>query len=226
MPRSADHRRPLAFTLVEVLLVVGLVGLLAVLVWPDFSAETRLRYLEESARRFKTTVAMCRAEAMNEACRYRLVFRQDGTLRLLRQADPIDAPHVYIRAREDWARLPILLDDVWVEAVALLANGTAPIRIDEELIEFDEFEPELVSVQDLESPIEVEFLPDGTSGSITFVLRNRDGRGRQLTLDGRLGGVRTETVETLESEAVRPDPIEDDYDPEAEARLLAELKNG
>lgn len=220
------RRRSGAFTLLEVLLVIALLSLLALLVWPDFRGETQMRQLHESARRFKTLIAMCRAQAMNEGVRYRLTFRQDGTVLLTHEVDPILAPQVFVRVRTDWSRIPVLLDDVWVESIADLPDGLSPVRVHDELIEFDEFEPELIPSPNLEAPLAIDFLPDGQSASVMWLIRHAAGNGLKLTLDGRLGRVTIEPVEALDAGvAVRPDPLEDDYDEEAERRVLEALKD-
>ncbi len=215
-----------AFTLLEVLITIALVAALTAIVWSDFRGEERMRRLDESARRFKTLIAMCRAEAMNEAVGVRIAIRTDGALEVTRQAEPLLAPHAYVRIQTDWAREPVLLTDVWIESVTPLDNGLTPIRVDDELITLDDYEPEPIRVEDLASAMQVDFQPDGLSGSLECVLRTTDGKGMKLTLDGRVGRVAIETVEAIEAETVvRPEAIEDDYDAEAEARLLEELKD-
>ncbi len=205
-----------AFTLLEVLMVVALLGLVAAIAWPDFWRARRSEELDESARRMKTLVQMCRAEAMNESRRYRLTFRLDGTIKVTRQHDPILAPHEYFKFRRPWANVPFLLEHVWVEALLALPEGPPPIDVEDELLEFDEFDNEPIAVTDLEREFELDFEPDGISDSLRWILRDDDGRGVEMTLDGRLGRVRIEPVERLTDGAERPEPLEEDEDEEFE----------
>lgn len=213
-------RRPeSAFTLLELLLVVALVGVVAAFAWPDFSGTRAEAALQESANRCQALVAMCRAEAMNEACRYRLEFRRDGTLRIRRQLDPLLAPHVYVAVDEPWTRTPPLLAGVWVESVQRLPDGPAPVYIVDENLEFPEMRIEPDAVGNLEADLALDFEPDGSCGSLRWILRDERGRARLLTLDGRLGSVRVEPWEAVpESEAVRPEPLEPEKEPEYDVR--------
>lgn len=223
-----------AMTLMELLLTISLISLLAFFLWPDFSGTQRSAQLEESARRMKALVAMCRAEAMNNACTYRVIIRQDGTLRVRRQADPIRAPEEFRPVRSDWGQRAFLLDDVWVESVVPLPEGPPPIILeDDELTAYEDrgydFDPELepIAVGELELPLVIEFRPDGTSDSLRWILRDALGRGVQLTLDGRLGRVATELVDALDPEYVeRPDPVEEDELDVLEEERLAEDLTG
>lgn len=210
-----------AFTLLEVLLVVLLLALLAAFTWPEFSRAGRAEELDESARRIKTLTQMCRAQAMNESRRYRLTFRLDGTVKVTRQRDPILAPHEYHKFRDPWANMAFLLEHVWVEAVLPLPEGPAPILIEDELVEFEDYDDEdPIPVTDLEREMELNFEPDGTSNSARWVLRDADGRGLEMMLDGRLGRVQIELVGRLEPDAAeRPEPLEDDEDQEYEEDL-------
>ncbi|MFQ5804874.1 MAG: prepilin-type N-terminal cleavage/methylation domain-containing protein [Phycisphaerae bacterium] len=216
MPHSTRN----AFTLLEVLIVVLLLGLLAALTWPEFGQARRSEELDESARRMKTLVQMCRARAMNESRRYRVTFRLDGTLKVTRQRDPLLAPHEYYKFREPWANLPFLLEHVWIESVLPLPEGPPPLLVEDELTEFEEFEEEPIAVTDLERGIELNFEPDGTSSSARWVLRDEEGRAVELTLDGRLGRVQVEPVERLQLDEVeRPEASPDDEDEEYEEDL-------
>lgn len=220
-------RRRAAFTLLEVLLVIVMLGVLAALTWPDLAGLTRTERLDESARRLKTTVAMARAEAMSQSRRFRLSLRQDGTVRLTRQLDPLKSPQTFVRVREAWARVPLTLEGAWIEGVLDLPSGPPPINVEDELIEFAEFLEVPVKVADLPSPLEINFEPDGTSNSARWVLRDALGRGLQMTLDGRLGRVIVEEVERIDPDQIeRPPKIEEDLaalDAE-EQRLYAELE--
>ena len=209
------------FTLVEVLLVISLLGMLAVLMWPEFSTASRSEQLDESVRRMKSLVTMCRAEAMNGARLYRIEIRADGSLRVRRQADPILAPQIYESVRADWAQRAILLADVWVESVVLLPEGPPPVLVDDELVEYQDreydydVELEPVLVEEFEESVTIEFRPDGTSDSLRWVLRDVRGRGVEMTLDGRLGRVAIMAVDSLETGSVeRPPAIEEEEEEE------------
>jgi len=210
-----------AFTLLEVLLVISLLGLLASFLWPVFGDVGDNKQLDESAERVKALVAMCRAEAMNESRRYRLTFRIDGSIKLTRQLDPIDAPHIFVRVREDWASTAILLEKVWVESVLPLQDGPPPLLVEDDHIDFydeDELELEPLRVDEMEEAFLLDFRPDGTSASARWVLRDEYGRGVQMTLDGRVGRLDVAPAERLAAEDVdRPPPLPaDDLQQEAE----------
>ena len=206
-----------AFTLLELLVVIVLLGVLASFMWPDFETATRGEQLDESAQRLKSLIGMCRAQAMNEARVYRVTFRLDGRVKLTRQLDAILAPQEFYRVREIWASTQILMDDVWVEAVLPLPDGPVPIIIEDELIEFDDMDDEPIAVQQLDAEVQIDFHPDGSSDSVKWVLRDVRGRGIEMTLDGRLGRVDLVPVDPLlEDEVERPELLEDDEEEEVE----------
>lgn len=192
-----------AFTLLEVLIVLVLLAILAAILWPDFATAQQGEQLSESVTRTKALVAMCRAQAMNEARRYRIVFRPDGRMQVRCQEDPVQAPDSYIEVRQEWAELPFLLEDVWIAALLPLPQGPPPILVDDEVVEFEELEAEPVAIEEFEDVVNLDFYPDGTSGSARWVLRDVRGRNSQMTLDGRLG--RIEIVE-LDPVAAGPAP--------------------
>lgn len=199
------HRRQAGFTLFEVLLVVALLALLTLLVYPDLRGTSRGEQLDESVARLKALIAMARAEAMNQTCRYCLTFREDGSIALSRQRDPLSAPHEFVRVREPWALREVLLPEVWVAALEPLPQGPAPILVEDDEIEFTQLESEPVPVTDLEAPHELYFEPDGTCPSMRWILRDQAGRGRLVTLDGRTGRLTSEPVASLPGkEVVRP----------------------
>lgn len=199
--RATRSARRSAFTLLEVLLVVALLSVLAVFAWPDFSQARRSEQLDESTVRARALMAMCRAQAMNESRRYRVVFALDGSLAVYRQRDPLRAPEVYVRVEDDWAGIPASLEDVWVEAVMRLPEGPPPIKIDSESIQFTEFTEEPIAVDSLDEPVFVEFAPDGTAESVRWVIRDVLGRGRRITFDGRLGRIDFSDVERIDASA-------------------------
>ena len=203
-----------AFTLLEVLLVIALLGFLASFLWPVFGDVANSHQLDESVQRMKSLISMCRAQAMNESRCYRLTFQLDGSVKLTRQLDPFDAPHIYVRVRDDWAATPCLLEKVWVEAVLPLAEGPPPLLVEDDYIDFfdeEDLELELIRVDELEEPFTLDFLPDGSSASMRWVLRHEQGYGVQVTLDGRLGRMDFEPAERIpEEEVERPPPLPED----------------
>ena len=204
MPRV----RCAAFTLLEVLLVITLLGVVAAISWPDYGQARRSEELDESARRLKSLIQMCRARSMNEGRRYCLTFRMDGTLLVTRQRDPILAPHQYFQFRANWADLPYLLEHVWVESILPLPEGPPPMELQDELIEFEQFDDEPIPIADLDHNYELRFEPDGISNSLRWILRDADGRGLQMTLDGRLGRVEMVISERTLDEPERPESID------------------
>ena len=215
--RQPRHK---GFTLLEVLLVITLLSVLAAFAWPDFQSSSRAKHLAESSERLQTMIVMCRAEAMNETVRHRIRIRPDGSVRILRQADPLKAPHLYIRPRVDWASTPVLLDDVWVEAIQLLPEGPPPLFIIDDKLQFPDAVIEPVSLEEMGGPIDLDFEPDGTvSNSLRCVLRDTRGLSVLVTLDGRLGRVTIEDWKALPAEQVRrldpwPEEEEPEYRPE------------
>lgn len=199
------------FTLLEVLIALVIIALLFGLVLPNYQRTLDTEQLSESATRFKAAIAMCRAQAMNEARAYQLVVRPDGSLKIVRQLDAIYAPHVYVPVHESWAQQPVLLDRVFVEAVLALPEGPPPFDVQDQLVEFDELVDEPIPVGELENGLTVTFAPDGLSDSAQWFLRDTDGRGRKVTLDGRLGRVTIEPIDSMPREQVeRPEPLPDD----------------
>ncbi|MBK9126440.1 MAG: prepilin-type N-terminal cleavage/methylation domain-containing protein [Phycisphaerales bacterium] len=211
-----------AFSLLELILVIALIGVLAVFAWPDFTGGARAERLIESARRFEALVAMCRAEAMNEARRYRIVLVRDGSLRVKAQRDPLYAAADYETVRSGWSQTEILQDEVWVESVQSLPEGPPPIRIVDEKLEFPQLEPDLTPISEFDTPPALDFSPDGACNSMRIVLRDVRGRALLLTVDGRFGRIQTEEWDALEpGEVRRPKPIDEQ---EKSAELEAEKK--
>lgn len=205
-----------AFTLLEVLVAIAIVAVLLAIIWPDFGAMQRGEQLPESAYRMKALIAMCRAEAMNQARRFQVTFRQDGNVRVYVQEDPILAPQSFIACDRDWARGPFLLENAWIEAVQALPTGPAPVFVDDEAIQFTTLDEQPVPVTALEKPLVMNFEPDGSSGSVRWILRDAEGRASLVTLDGRLGRVVVEHAESVDARSLhRPPPITDEKEPVA-----------
>lgn len=200
-------RKP-GFTLLELLLVVIIVGVLASFAWPQFFGTQRRAELEESVRRVRAAVAMCRAQAMNETRSYRLLFREDGSIVIQQQLDPVYGPQSFVRVREPWAQTEVLLGHVWVESILPLEEGPPPLLVDDEVIEFAEFDEEVIPIEQYDGEFQLTFDPDGVTRSLRWVLRHTDGAAVQVTLDGRLGRVTSEVVESIPGDQLqRPEPI-------------------
>jgi prepilin-type N-terminal cleavage/methylation domain-containing protein len=199
------------FTLLEVLLVIGLLGALLAFVVPNFAGFERSQGLDESVQRMRALVSMCRAQAANEGHALRLVFRRDGTLRVQQQRDPLDAPNEYVAVKADWAQSP-LLPGVWVEAVQVLGDGPPPIQVYDEDRGYLVVEPDEAPtpVADLDGDLTLDVAPDGTCQSLRWILRDRRGLGQQLSLDGRVGRLRVEKVELIALDQAVPPPAETD----------------
>ena len=207
------------FTLLELLMVIGLLGVLLALTLPNIAGVQRGQNLDESVQRCRALVSMCRAQAANEARVLRLVFRRDGTLRVEQQRDPLDAPNEYDPVRAHWAQSP-LLPDVWVESVMVLGDGPPPIQVYDEDRGFLVLDPNdaPTAVARLDGDLAVDVAPDGTSQSLRWVLRNTRGVGQQLTLDGRVGRLAVVPVDLIPQAQALPPPPESDEQSKRSAR--------
>lgn len=225
-PRSRPAAAP-AFTLLEVLIVIALLGMMTALLWPDFGAAQRSERLTESARRMNALIQMCRARAMLESRQYRITIRQDGTLHVTRQLDPLLAPQVYFPVRRSLTDVEPLLEKVWVESLEPLPDGITPLFFDVDEIRFADIQPDPTPVTDLEAPYDITIEPDGACPTLRWTLRDAEGFGLKLTLDGRLGRVNIEPAERIDpGAAAQPEAIEyeDPYANVSEADLLQELQ--
>lgn len=208
---TSPPTRRAGFTLLEALLVIFLIGVIAAFSWPDFHESTRAARLRESVRRMTHLVAMCRAEAMNQSRVYRISLLPDGTLLTLRQLDAVLAPETYVQFDAPWAQTPILLDEVFVEGVLPLADGPPPLIVEDDTIDFEyenEEDLEPMRIDDLTEPLNVDFQPDGTSGSARWVLRDGRGTGVQMTLDGRIGRLEVVELASIDPDQVQPPTVE------------------
>lgn len=229
-------RRPRkrGFTLIELLLVIALLALLASMVWPDFVVSSDYERLDESARRMRSLISMCRAEAMFQSRVMRIGFRTDGSLRIDAQIDPIYAPDFFTPVNEPWARQEVLLEGVWVNALHLLPDGPAPLNIDnnDQLEVIEELVKEPLPIESFASTQWIRFSPDGSAESAKWILRDKFGRAIRLIFDGRMGRVTSETLDpqTLD-EAIQPVPLDetarlepDELDAAEAAQLLDESR--
>ncbi len=103
------------FTLVEVLLVIGLMAVLAWFVVPVFTGELERRRLQQSIDQLQTVIHLTRAHAMNDGKRYRIRWSEEEdyeeaeetglTLQPVIEVekDPIDEPGEFVEVQELWA---------------------------------------------------------------------------------------------------------------------------
>lgn len=206
--RQSARVRRRGFTLIELLIVIALIGVLAFIILSNFDGTMSAEKLRESATRMEALVSMCRAEAMNESRTYRMQIRQDGTVQVKAQRDPILAPNEFTDVTALWARLEFTLDTVWVDRVQRMPDGPAPVLVDDDVIEFTNLDTQPEPVSEFEQPIALDFAPDGSAPSLRWILRDASGHGVQLTYDGRLGRIAREDVETLQPEDLqRPEKL-------------------
>lgn len=221
---NLPHR---GFTLFEVLLVIIIVGVLVAFITPTFSSAFDRAELDESARRMRALVAMLRAQAMNESRIYRIAFRPDGTLKITRQLDPLYAPHIFSEFDEYWLDEDVLMERVWVDELLELPEGPPPIDVEDDEIDFEEFDEEEnlpIPIGDYTEDVIIDFKPNGLSGSARWVLRDTAGFGFEMTLDGRLGRISRVEIERLPEDTVeKPEPGDfGDEDEPSEAELIEE----
>lgn len=171
-------RQNRALTLLEVLLVVGLLALLAALAVPNFLDELRREELPGSAKQLRSLVSLVSANAAFDGKRYRIRFPEEGENDPLggnrqplieREDDPIRDPEGFRLVTAPWAVGRTFLGEAWCAEVRLgrptierLRKGRDAIKdaIDKSMKEFDPGRPPLV------------IDPDASSEWATFVLTN------------------------------------------------------
>jgi prepilin-type N-terminal cleavage/methylation domain-containing protein len=127
--------RTRAFTLIELLLVLGLLAVILAFAFPDYGKIMRSKSLDESADRLKTLVLMSHAKAMQEGRKYIVYFPGTPdpldrfaekeidipfeTLQPIveRQVDPLVNPHWFGGFDEEWKLDKILQDGTRCVAV-------------------------------------------------------------------------------------------------------------
>lgn len=169
-----------AYTLVEVMLVVGILVAISAYVLPNFMDQIRADALPRSARNLRSLITLVRAQAALDGKRYQIRFPNEDELdalggdqqpRIEREDDPFEEPEVFNLVTAPWAIQTSLLGDVWCAEIRLGRPTIAEIierrkrsadRIEEELGEaFEEYEPQRL-------PLMVQL--DGTSEWSVFVL--------------------------------------------------------
>ncbi len=121
-PRSRIRcRKRYAYTLIEVVLVVGLLMVISALTLPNFINELERQQLPGSARQLRSLLTLVRANAAFDGLRYRLRFAAENEEDLLldrfqpiveREDDPIREPEVFRQVTAPWAIGTTLLKGV------------------------------------------------------------------------------------------------------------------
>jgi type II secretory pathway pseudopilin PulG len=179
-----DHRVKArsAYTLIEVVLVVGLLLMISALTIPNFIRELERQQLPGSARQLRSLLTLVRANAAFDGKRYRLRFAAENETDLLldsrqpiveREDDPINDPESFFQVKAPWAIGTTILKGVrcievrpgrpTIERLQEIQETRDAIEdaIDDEEHPEEFFDP-------LRPPFYVE--PDGTGEWATFVL--------------------------------------------------------
>jgi len=126
--RMINHRRDASrrlraaggFTLLEVVLVIGLLAILAGFAWPAMSVMFRKSQLPESADQFKSLLGLTRAQAMLDNRRYRIRFAPKERFPVIEsEPDPFTAVGKYEAVKADWTADERLLGDAQVHEIRL-----------------------------------------------------------------------------------------------------------
>lgn len=178
-PKSRNSR---AYTLIEVVLVVGLLLLISAISIPNFYRQLAREQLPTSADQLRALIILTRANAAFDAKRYRVRFpREDeedaiGTRQqpiIEREDDPMEHPEEFFPVTANWAVGQTLLGDVRCAEIRLgrpsiedlqRRRESATTELDkafDKRNQEEKFEHEL-------PPIYIE--PDGTSDWATLVL--------------------------------------------------------
>jgi len=181
MSRGPSYRSS-AFTLIEMVLVVGLILLLTALAVPRLIHLLEREKLPGSAKQFRSLLTLVRANAAFDGKRYRIRFPDDretdvqggDRLPLIeREDDPIRFPEIFLPVTAPWAIGVTFLDGVWCAEVRLgrptiaewqrIREFRSDVRksLEREFGNREEWLPE-------RPPLDVE--PDGSSEWATFVL--------------------------------------------------------
>jgi prepilin-type N-terminal cleavage/methylation domain-containing protein len=181
MNGSRTHR---GFTLLEILLVIGLLAIVMAMVMPNLIGDFTRAQLPESARQMRALMQLTRANAMIDGLRYRIRFpREDeldgqGSQRqpvVEVEDEPLANPEQFRPVLASWAR-----DETMLRGIRCVKVRLGKPTIDQ-LLGQDEYAVELEEerLEDIEETAgetyEEEFPPlvfdtDGTSEWATFLL--------------------------------------------------------
>lgn len=176
--RQPRTRRLAAYTLIEVVLAMGILVVLTALAMPNFYRELKRDELPRSGNQLRSLLTLLRANAAFDSKRYRIRFAVEGEDDPLggknqpiieREDDPFREPDVFNVVTAPWAVGAPFFGKVWCAEVRLgkptieaLQRSKRRSGIEDALIEsFEDFDPE-------RPPLVV--YPDGTCDWVTMVL--------------------------------------------------------
>ncbi len=175
-------RRPeiTAFTLLEVVLVLGLLVILTSLVMPNLIGEIEGGRLKNSAEQMRSLLTMARSNAMFDGKRYRIRFPRSDEIDdmggdrqpiIEREDDPVEEPEVFNRITDPWVYGETLLTDVWCVQVRL-----GKPSLDDDYLTGERSEEVAEAIFEDEDPQYPPLIidPDGTCEWVTFVVTNLD----------------------------------------------------
>lgn len=210
-----------AFTVLEVVLVILILGLITGFVFPDLQRLFRARRLEESAQQLRSLLVMARSRAMRDGIRYRVQF--PGTAdpldpyadpevdipiettqpEVLRQDRPLEFPDSFVKVEEEWAVQSFLKEGVRCVATYYGTNFDETAGMDIVGPPITEGKWEFVSIT---------FNPDGSCDHLTFRLtdlpydidpsRIEPTRVIDLIVDGRTGQTWFQRAFTVEEKEI------------------------
>ena len=183
-PRGLKPAARGAFSLLELMLVLGLLALMAFMVVPSFRSPLARSSLPESGGRMRALLTLTRANAMLDGLRYRVRFldelddeweelsehdRRQPYIEF--EADPIEEPGEFYPVKASWAMADTFLGDVWCFQVRFGEPTFESVIAELEEQEFAD-EEQLKEEMGLErdEPWVLIFDPDGTSEWMTFRL--------------------------------------------------------
>lgn len=180
-----ERRQARAYTLIEILLVIGVLVAISALALPNFINDIRRDAIPRSGRQLRSLITLVRAHAALDGKRYRVRFPNEDELDPIggetqpiieREDDPIRHPEEFVVVNDPWAVGRTLLGDVRCAEVRLGRPTMEKVyerrerktnSIEREILE-DEMKRGLEEFDPDRPPLLIE--PDGTSEWVTFVL--------------------------------------------------------
>lgn len=164
------------FTLVEIVLVVGLILIITALAVPNFLREFQREQLPGSAGQMRSLLTLTRANAAFDGKRYRIRCPEDSEQDALggnqqpiieREDDPVREPEIFYPVTAPCAIGKTFVGDVWCVEVRLGRPTVEKLRARRSAIE-DAIESSREDFAPERPPLYIE--PDASSDWATFVL--------------------------------------------------------